>query len=79
MNDFTGFQFGQYHSSELGLIVVSTSSRYEKNLLPAPQDSTAEIPGGNGTYYFGQQHKNREISVDLAFDDIDEETWRKIA
>lgn len=79
LNDFTGFSFGSIHSSELGLTVVSTSNRYEKNLLPAPTDTTIDIPGGNGTYYFGQLHRDKEISINVAFDGISEELWRKIA
>lgn len=77
--DFVGFRFGAYHSSELGLKVVTTSKRYEKNLLPAPQDYTNDIPGGDGDYYFGSVFKNVEFTVNIAFDDIDEITWRQIA
>ena len=77
--DFVGFRFGAYHSSELGLKVVSSSNRYDKNLLPNPNDYTLDISGGDGQYYFGQTYKNREFTVNIAFDDIEEETWRKIS
>lgn len=76
---FVGFRFGAIHSSELGLKVVSSSKRYEKRLLPSPTDVSADIEGSDGQYYFGQVYKNLEISIDVAFDNIKEETWRKIS
>ena len=33
MSDFTSFRFGNVHSEDLHLVVVSSSDRYEKNLL----------------------------------------------
>ena len=36
--DFRGFRFGNVHSSDLHLEVVSTSNRYEARTLPAPTD-----------------------------------------
>lgn len=77
--DFVGFRFGSIHSSELGLKVVSSGNRYEKNLLSSPSDYSSDIAGGDGQYYFGSVFKNRELSIDVAFDDIDEPTWRRIA
>ena len=62
-----------------GLKVVSSSNRYDKNLLPSPTDYSSDIVGSDGQYYFGSVFKNRELSLDVAFDDIDEPTWRKIA
>jgi len=53
MEDFIGFRFGNIHTEELHIKVVSSSSRYQKNLLPSPTDYTVEVPGGNGKYYFG--------------------------
>jgi hypothetical protein len=51
--DFEGFRFGNIHSSDLDLVVVSISNRFNKNLLPPPKDYTTDIPGGDGKYYFG--------------------------
>jgi len=53
MKDFRGFKFGNIHTKDLHLEVVSSSSRYTKNLLPEPTDYKMEIPGGNGNYYWG--------------------------
>ena len=33
MSDFTSFRFGNVHSEDLHLVVVSSSDRYEKNLF----------------------------------------------
>ena len=48
MKDFLGFRFGNIHSKDLHLLVISSSNRYSKNLLPSPTDYTLDIPGGNG-------------------------------
>lgn len=79
MKDFTGFRFGNAHSKDLHLIVVSSSDRYEKNLLPENKDYSTEVPGGNGSYYFGSTFGNREFKVKVAFDNVDEKTWRRIS
>lgn len=79
MKDFIGFRFGNVHTKDLNLVVVTSSDRYEKNLLPSPKDYTVEIPGGDGQYYFGQTFDSREFNCDVAFDSVDEATWRKIS
>lgn len=79
MKDFIGFSFGNIHTKDLNLLVVTSSDRYEKNLLSTPKDYTMEIPGGDGSYYFGQTFESREFSCDIAFDSVDEKTWRKIS
>lgn len=78
MNDFIGFTFKGVHSSSLGIIVVSDGSRYSKNLLPDLQDYTSEIPGGDGSYYFGSEYKNRTFNINFAFDKLSELQIRKI-
>lgn len=79
MRDFTGFRFGNIHSEDLHLVVVSSSDRYEKNLLPENKDYSIEVPGGNGSYYFGSTFGTREFRVEVAFDSVDEKTWRRIS
>lgn len=76
--DFRGFKFGKIHTSDINLEVVSTSDRYEPRVLPAPTDTVADIPGGDGQYYFGSVYKNREITCNLAFDNVSESDYRKI-
>ena len=79
MKDFCGFRFGNIHTEDLHLVVVSSGDRYEKNLLPDPQDYTMDISGGNGSYYFGSTDTTREFTCDVAFDNVDEKTWRRIS
>lgn len=79
MKDFCGFRFGNIHTEDLHLVVVSSGDRYEKNLLPDPQDYTMDISGGNGSYYFGSTDTTREFTCNVAFDNVDEKTWRRIS
>ena len=76
--DFCGFRFGKIHTSDLHLEVVSISDRYEPRILPAPTDTALDIPGSDGQYYFGSVYKNREITCNLAFDNVSEQIYRKI-
>lgn len=77
--DFIGFRFGPYHSSDLKLTLVSSSNRYQKNLLPTPTDYKVDIPGDNGSYYFGQTFKERDIKVNIVFTNISEMDFRHLA
>lgn len=79
MRDFCGFRFGNVHSEDLHLVVVSSSNRYDKNLLPDLKDYTSNIPGGDGEYYFGQTFEKRTFSVKVAFDSVSEPDFRRIA
>lgn len=76
--DFLGFRFGKIHTSDLNLEVVSTSNRYEPRILPAPSDTTMDIPGSDGQYYLGSNFKNREITCNVAFNNVSEKDYRKI-
>ena len=78
LRDFRGFRFGKVHSSDLNLEVVNSSGYYEARTLPNPNDQVTDIPGADGQYYFGSVYKNREITVNVAFDSVTEEIYRKI-
>ena len=77
-SDYVGFTYGTkadgspMHSSELGIVRVSDGSRFNENLLPTMQDKTVQIPGGDGTYYFGSYYTQRQFSISFAFDDLTE-------
>lgn len=79
MSDFTGFRFNNVHSKDLNLVVVSSSDRYEKNLLPENNDYTLAVDGVQGKYYFGSTYNEREFTIDVAFDSVDEKTFRRIS
>ena len=78
-DDLTGFKFGDYHSSQFGLIRVSNGSRYNEYLLPTLKNTTTDVPGMEGTLYFGTQKTTRSFQVDMAFDSLTEEDIRKLA
>ena len=76
--DFIGFTFNGVHSSELGLIRVSDGNRYTENLLPALQEKTVQVPGADGTYYFGTYFTQRQIDISVSFDDMSEEQFQRL-
>lgn len=78
MDDFVGFSFGGVHSSTLGIIRTSEGSRYNQNLLPTIQEQTVQVPGGEGTYYFGSNYTQRQFSISIAFDSLTEALFRKL-
>ena len=71
--DYIGFSYNSVHSSDLGIVRVSNGSRFDENLLPTMQDKTVQVPGGDGTYYFGSYFTSRPFSVSFAFDSLTEE------
>lgn len=77
-DDLTGFKFGDYHTSQFGLIRVSNGSRYNEYLLPTLKNTTADVPSMEGTLYFGTQKTTRSFQIDMAFDSLTEEDIRDI-
>ena len=71
--DYIGFSYNGIHSSDLGIVRTSDGSRFNENLLPTMQDKTVQVPGGDGTYYFGSYFTQRQISVSYAFDSLTED------
>lgn len=82
MGDFTGFTFGDWHSSDpqTGDIVVRVSGgdRYEEQLHPEIKDITAEVPGRDGEYYFGSNYGPKTIDIEIAFDSLTEKQFREL-
>ena len=74
--DFISFSFNGVHSSELGIVRTSDGSRFNENLLPTIQDKTVQVPGGDGTYFFGSYYTQRQFNVPIAFDSLTEEQVR---
>jgi hypothetical protein len=37
------------------------------------------VPGGNGSYLFGQTFSTQEFTINVAFEEVDENTWRRIS
>ncbi len=78
LDDFVGFQYNGYHSSELGIKRVSDGSRYTEELSPAFKDITAEKTGGDGTLYWESFYTQKPFNISIAFDNIDEVQLRKL-
>ena len=76
--DFISFSFNGVHSSELGITRTSDGSRYNENLLPTIQDKTVQVPGADGTYFFGSFYTQRPFNVPIAFDSLTEAEYRKL-
>ena len=77
-DDYIGFTYNNEHSSNLGIIRTSDGSRFNENLLPTMQDKTVQVPGGDGTYYFGSYFTQRQIPISYAFDGLTEEQVSRI-
>ena len=76
--DFIGFTFNGVHSSDMGIIRTSDGSRFNENLLPTFTDKTVQIPGGDGTYYFGSNYTQRQIPISVATDELTETQFRQL-
>lgn len=71
--DFIGFTYNGLHSfRDLKIYRTSDGSRYNENLTATMTDKTADVPGGDGQYYFGTTFKNRTFNINYAFDKLNE-------
>lgn len=73
--DYIAFSFKGKHSFEdFGIYRVSNDqSGYNMNLNIDRTDKTAQVPGSDGLYYFGNEIKSRVFNVAFAFDNLPEE------
>lgn len=78
MQDFYGFSFNGYHSSELGFIRVSGGDRYEDTVGPNFQDKTVQVPGMDGTYFFESYYTQKPFTINIAFDSMTEKQLRDV-
>ena len=76
--DWIGFTFNGIHSSELGFIRVSDGSRYNENILPTMKDAVVQVPGENGSYFFGSYYTQKVFNFNIAFDTMTERQFRMI-
>ena len=77
-DDFTGFTFNGYHCSQFGLVRVSDGDRYEDTLVLDHSNEAADVPGGIGQYYWGEQIKERKFNINVAYDSVTEIEKREI-
>ena len=78
LHDFCGFRWNDKHSSEYGIVRVSDGSRYNDTILPAFQDTTQKMPGSDGTLYWESFYTNKTFSINIAFDHLTEDNYRKL-
>ena len=73
---FIGFTYGGEHSiTNYKIYRTSNGDRYEHNLTPQMMDKTADVPGGDGQYYFKTNYKTRQFSIPIAFDELDQDKF----
>jgi hypothetical protein len=71
--DYIAFSFKGKHSFEdFGIYRTSDGDRYNEELMPTAQDVTAEVPGGDGMYYFDTKHKQKVFNISFAFEGLAE-------
>ena len=77
--DFIGFTYNGKHSiDDFGIYRTSDGNRYNDNLVPQMTDKTADVPGGDGQYYFYTHYKSRQFSIPIAFDNLSESKYREM-
>ena len=76
--DFLGFSFNGIHCSELGITRVSSSDRYNEELVSEIKDKTIEVPNNHGEYYYGSTYGTRTFEIEFAYDSITETQLRRI-
>ena len=77
--DFLAFSFNGKHSwDDFGIYRTIDGDRYSENFAPTLNDKTAEVPGGDGMYYFGTTHKQRDFNISFAFDHLTEAKLREM-
>ena len=78
--DFIGFTYNGYHSiDDLKIYRVSDGDRYNLNITPTSKDSTAEVPDGDGMYFFESWHTKKDFQIKFAFEDLTDENLRTLA
>lgn len=75
----TRFKFDNFDSKDLNLLVTSSGSRFDKDLLPPIINHTSELPEMDGQHYWGQTFGVREITLNIAFSNLKEEDWRLLS
>lgn len=76
--DFLGFTLGQVHSSQLNITRVSSSNRYNDELLPTNKDDIVPVPGGDGQYYLDSSYTQKVFTLEIAYDDLRDEDLRAL-
>jgi predicted phage tail component-like protein len=76
--DFIGFQYGDIHSSELGLVRTSSSSRYTETTSPEIRNKFIEKPGADGMIFLNSHYAQKPFMLNIAYDHVTEVQKRLI-
>ena len=73
--NFIAFSFGDFNTSdynvgEKSFVRTSDGDRYNESLAPDMMDKTAEVPGGDGMYFFGTNHRSKLFDISFAFENL---------
>lgn len=77
-NPYIDFKYGENYASDFHLLRVSNGSRFNNNLIPTLTDKTAETPGADGMFFFNTYYKQRQFTVDVAYEAVTEQDIRNI-
>lgn len=78
-DDFLGFTFNNRHSSEMKIVRVSNSNRYEVNLVSQLKHTQADIPGSDGEVITSTKRQKKGFpTIHIAYDDLREEDMRAL-
>lgn len=78
-NNWTDFAYGGIVASGMGITRVSDGSRFNEDLLPTQTHKTATVPGRKGTYYFGSDSTQLNITVQFAFEGLTDNGYKELS
>lgn len=76
--DYVGFTFAGKHSSQFGILSVTSGGRYSRALSPEFNDIIVNVNGSNQTHYFGTVYNRKSWQLSCAFDSITEQELREM-
>lgn len=76
--DFIDFEFNGHWASEFNLLAVSNGDRYSNSFYGSVNPNAVEMVGKTGVYKWKTQIGEKRFSINIAYDDIDLGTLRKI-
>ena len=75
---YVDFILDGFSSKKLKLKRTSDGARYREVLLPPTFALTTQVPGADGSYFFGSNWGERRFQIDCAFDDLGEGEIRQL-
>lgn len=76
--DFIDFEFNGHWASEFNLLAVSNSDRYSNSFYGTVNANTVDMVGKYGVYKWKTQIGEKRFSINIAYDNVDLNTLRKI-